>query len=134
VPGGDDHLVAQAVEAAELAAGEPVGPRVVAKGGVAEAALSVGMEGEEGGRGATFREAHVEAIGGRIDGEAHVGEVSVEDAAGVGHGERGETNAVGRGGSGSAAAGSVLAVKLVAQGELEAVGVEGHRAEKLQKI
>ena len=80
------------------------------------------------------REAHVEAISGRVDGEAHVCEVSVEDAASGGHSERGEMDAVGRGGSGIAAAGSVRAVKLVAQGELEMVGVEGHRAEKLQKI
>ena len=67
MPGGDEHLVAQAVEAAQLAAGEPVGPGVVAKGGVAEAALSMCVEGEESGRGATFREAHVEAISSGVD-------------------------------------------------------------------
>jgi hypothetical protein len=50
MPGGDDHLVAQAVDAAEFAAGKAVGPRIVAKRGVAEAAISVGMERELGGR------------------------------------------------------------------------------------
>ena len=134
MPGGDEHLVAQAVEAAELAAGEPVGPGVVAKGGVAEAALSMCVEGEERGRGATFCEAHVEAISRGVDGEAPVSEVSVEDAASVGHGKSGEADAVSRGGGSIAAAGSVGAVKLVAQGELETVRVEGHRAEELQKI
>ena len=123
--------MAQAVEAAELAAGEPVGPGVVAKGGVAEAALSMCVEGEERGRGATFCEAHVEAISRGVDGEAPVSEVSVEDAASVGHGKSGEADAVSRGGGGIAAAGSVGAVKLVAQGELETVRVEGHRAEEL---